>query len=67
MIEAIHPRATESLARLGVGPGDILEIAGRESVAVRVAGDSGTLWTDALSRNSDRAAIGLAPTSGGVS
>jgi len=46
MIEASHPRAGESLFDLGVQPGDILEIAGRESVVVRVAGDVDALWRD---------------------
>jgi hypothetical protein len=67
MIEGTHPRATESLAKLGVSPGDILEIVGRESIAVRVAGDSGTLWTNALPRDSDERPPASRMLSGGIS
>ncbi len=46
MIEATHPRAGESLAAFGVRPGDILEIVGRGSIAVRIAGASDSLWQE---------------------
>ena len=53
MIEASHPRARESLFDLGVQPGDILEIAGRESIAVRVAGSADALWRDIVPLSSE--------------
>jgi hypothetical protein len=39
-----HPRAGESLATLGVLPGDIVELHGGRSKAVRIAGGAADLW-----------------------
>ena len=43
-----HPRASEPLARLGVSPGDVLEIYGEENVAVKLAGGGAGLWREAI-------------------
>ena len=39
-----HPRADEPLLHFGVRPGDIVELSGDESVTLRIAGDTATLW-----------------------
>lgn len=42
-LHSAHPRATETLATLGIRSGDIVEIQGERSTAVRIA-DAGDLW-----------------------
>lgn len=41
-----HPRAAESLAKLGIPPGDVLELHRGSSPAIRIAGGTEDLWDD---------------------
>lgn len=45
-LDAAHPRADMTLASFGVAPGDLLEIHGDRTAAVRIAGTVEDLWRE---------------------